>query len=242
MFGIKYDSWNDKMPWAEYIDWCRLWIKEIKRTLKPDGRFAINVLIDSCDRDNSRDWRSPQVEFYNLLKSEGLNIMGQAFWADTTKSAGLTSWLNVQKLYFWNPYEVILVGWNESQTRNTSGVVTASKKDWHHATRGIWKIHPETKGLTQANFPVELPKLCIELLTFQDDLVLDPFMGSGTTAVAAKQTNRHYIGFEISKEYSEIARARVAGVQPGERKDLLKKILGIKKKKGPTNTVEKYME
>ena len=61
-----------------------------------------------------------------------------------------------------------------------------------------------------ANFPVALPKMCIELLTFKDDVVLDPFMGSGTTAIACLETDRRYVGFEISEDYCKIAEERIA--------------------------------
>jgi site-specific DNA-methyltransferase (adenine-specific) len=73
----------------------------------------------------------------------------------------------------------------------------------------VWTIKPEHNQLTIANFPVELPKRCIELLTYENDIVLDPFMGSGTTAIACLQTNRKYIGFEISSNYFKVASSRI---------------------------------
>lgn len=60
-----------------------------------------------------------------------------------------------------------------------------------------------------AAFPVELPTRCIEMLTFKDDVVMDPFMGSGSTAIACQNTGRHYIGFELDKTYFDIANRRI---------------------------------
>ena len=64
-----------------------------------------------------------------------------------------------------------------------------------------------------APYPVELPRRLIELYTFKGDLVLDPFVGSGTTAVAAVEAGRHFVGYDVSEAYLEIARARVAAVR-----------------------------
>ena len=74
-------------------------------------------------------------------------------------------------------------------------------KEFMEIASGVWKIQPCSEYDTIANFPVDLPRKCIKFLSYVGDVVLDPFMGSGTTAVAAKQSNRKYIGFEISPNY-----------------------------------------
>ena len=76
-------------------------------------------------------------------------------------------------------------------------------------TSGIWNFRTETKKITEANFPIDLPKLCVNLLSYKNDIVLDPFAGGGTTLVAAKQLERRYIGFEISNNYCNIANKRL---------------------------------
>ena len=83
------------------------------------------------------------------------------------------------------------------------------KDDFIKLTRGIWDIKTETRGLTKANFSLDLPTKAINLLSYENDVVLDPFMGSGTTALAAKRLNRHYIGFEVSADYCTIAENRI---------------------------------
>lgn len=220
--GIQYDSWQDNMPWAEYLSWCRTWIREMKRVLKPEGRFAINHLVEMGLPANGKKNGirvSPQVELYRILVEEGLTVAAQPMWADLTKST-LTSWGSWQSAsapYIYNPFEVILVGyktqWKKERPKTNPGVNTISKEDFMKGVGGVWSIQPETQGLTMANFPVALPKLCIELLSFKDDVVLDPFMGSGTTAIACLETDRQYIGFEISANYHKIAQDRVANYQ-----------------------------
>ncbi len=79
------------------------------------------------------------------------------------------------------------------------------------STLSIWNINPEKakKIGHPAPFPVELPKRFINLYSFKEDLVLDPFIGSGTTAVASKLMQRNYVGYEINKDYIEIANKRL---------------------------------
>lgn len=216
--GIAYDSWNDSKPWNEYLEWCKNWLTEVKRVLKPDGRFAINHLVEMGIPAHGKKNGirvSPQVELYKILTDLELVVAAQPMWADLTKST-LTcwgSWQSASAPYIYNPFEVILVGyksnWKKERPKDNKGINTISKEDFMKGVGGIWNIQPETKGLTMANFPVALPKLCIELLTFKDDIVLDPFMGSGTTAVACLQTERKYIGFELSQNYYQIALDRI---------------------------------
>ena len=79
------------------------------------------------------------------------------------------------------------------------------------STLSIWNINPaRAKKIGHpAPFPIELPQKFINLYTFKDDLILDPFLGSGTTAIAAKNLERNFVGYEIEKEYIEIANYRL---------------------------------
>ena len=74
---------------------------------------------------------------------------------------------------------------------------------------GMWGYFAETRGMTEANFSLDIPVKAIKFMTYIDDIVLDPFMGSGTTAVASVNLDRNYIGFEISENYCKIARSRI---------------------------------
>src|SRR5918992_4852632 len=89
--------------------------------------------------------------------------------------------------------------------------VSIFKDDFMEATTDVWDIPPEsaTRVGHPAPFPVELPERLIELYTYRADVVLDPFLGSGSTAVAAARTGRHYLGFDTDPEYVRLAEARV---------------------------------
>ena len=94
---------------------------------------------------------------------------------------------------------------------SSGGVSTIEKDEFMESTLSIWNINPEKakKIGHPAPFPVELPKRFINLYSFKEDLVLDPFIGSGTTAVASKLMERNYVGYEINKDYIEIANKRL---------------------------------
>ena len=84
-----------------------------------------------------------------------------------------------------------------------------SKEEWREYISSIWKIKPELNRDHPAPFPVELPKRLIKMFSFRDDVIVDPFMGSGTTALAAIQCGRNYCGYEINPEYISLAKARL---------------------------------
>ena len=94
---------------------------------------------------------------------------------------------------------------------SSGGKSTIEKDEFMESTLSIWNITPEKakKIGHPAPFPVELPKKFINLYSFKDDLILDPFIGSGTTAVASKLLKRKYVGYEINKNYIEIANNRL---------------------------------
>jgi site-specific DNA-methyltransferase (adenine-specific) len=109
----------------------------------------------------------------------------------------------------------VVVASKGSYRRARLGEDTISREEFLEATLSVWSIAPASARRVghPAPFPVELPRRLIELYTFKGDLVLDPFIGSGTTAVAAVESGRHFIGYETEAAYLEIARARVAAAQ-----------------------------
>lgn len=213
--GIPYDSYNDDRPVEEYLDWCKMWLNRAYRVLKPDGRICVNVLVDLRFKKN--DVRmSPLAEYYKIMKEIGYKFAGFPMWAEKhrVKYTAWGSWKSARAPYIYCPYEVIIIGYKKRWKKDNKGTDTISGQDFMTGCQGIWKIKAETEGLTEANFPVGLPELCINLLSFKGDIVLDPFNGSGTTCVAAKKLGRRYIGIDISKNYCKIARARVKATQP----------------------------
>src|SRR6202035_5614256 len=100
----------------------------------------------------------------------------------------------------------------ERLARKLPSEATMSREEFMENTLDVWEIPPESARRIghPAPFPVELPLRLIELYTYRGDLVLDPFAGAGTTAVAAVQTGRHYVGYDLDDAYIRLAEARVA--------------------------------
>jgi site-specific DNA-methyltransferase (adenine-specific) len=89
------------------------------------------------------------------------------------------------------------------------GISTITKEEFLKSVTGVWDYKAETQGLTKANFALSLPLNAIKILSFKNDLVLDPFSGSATTALACLMTKRNYLGFEISEKYWKIGNNRL---------------------------------
>ena len=207
--GIDYDVYDDERPWDEYYAWCEQWLKECYRVLKKDGgRICLDHYLSL---GTSKYRTSPISSLYSIMEKIGFKHHSIAVWTDITlaKRTAWGSYLSASAPYINAPFEGILIDYKENWKKAEKGVSTIEKEDFIKLTRGVWNIKTETRGLTKANFSVDLPTKAISLLSYEGDVVLDPFMGSGTTALAAKRLNRHYIGFEISKEYTEIAENRV---------------------------------
>ena len=210
--NFKYDNWDDNLPWEEYLSWCRTWISECHRVLKDDGRICINVLVEMGVEGNTRRV-SPMQEFLMMYQELGIKSMGTGMWLDKTrgKLTAWGSWQSASAPYIYTAYEAVLMGYKKFGKKQTKGEDTISKKDFILGCSASWDFKPETRGLTLACFPVELPKMLVELLSYKGDLVLDPFVGSGTTALAAKHVGRSYYGIDNSQAYIDIAKSRLAG-------------------------------
>ncbi len=213
--GIEYDVYNDSIDWDDYMAWVVRWLVECYRVLKPDGRMCLNVLCDMTTEGGSKRV-SPFAEYYSIVRDIGFGVAGFPVWADShrKKYTAWGSWLSPVAPYIYMPYDMIMILYKDSWRKFEKGVSTIQQDDFIRGCSGVWDISPESQQRTKANFPVALAKLCIELLSFEGDLVLDPFGGSGTTAVACVQTKRRYILMELSRQYHQVAAERVLDSVP----------------------------
>jgi DNA modification methylase len=210
----------------EYLQLLRDVFAECKRVLEPGGRIAVNVA-----NLGRRPYRSLSGDVTDILQELGLLLRGEVIWWKGRAAGGSCAWGTFQRPA--NPVlrdvtERIVIASKGRFDRALSPVerlaqglpstATISRDEFMEATTDLWEIPPEsaTKVGHPAPFPVELPTRLIELYSYEGDLILDPFLGSGSAAVAALRTRRHYVGFDTDAGYVAAAERRIAG----ERKRL----------------------
>ena len=210
-------DYDDDLDIDEYLQLLRSVFAETFRVLEPGGRAAVNVA------NLGRKPYTPLNQYVSALLTEiGFDLRGEIIWQKAKSAGGSCAWGSWQSAK--NPtlrdiHEYVIVASKGSYSRVRKGEDTISKKEFLEATVSIWNILPESARRVghPAPFPVELPGRLIELYTFEGDLVLDPFLGSGTTAVAAVESNRHYVGYELDAEYIDIAERRIKEGRTGTR-------------------------
>ena len=216
--GIDYDSWNDLLPETEYFSWVSRWLIECKRVLKPDGRMAINIPYEVNFKKSGDGRCFIAGEYHTIMHYMGYKFAGIADLKEVqphrVKLTAWGSWLSPSAPYIYNPKECVLICYKDQWKKEVKGESyfdgsPESKEEFKELVFGEWSYRAETGGKTRANFSLDIPEKAIKILSWKEDLVLDPFMGSGTTAIACKRLGRRYIGFEISKNYCEIAKERI---------------------------------
>ena len=231
--GIEYNSWNDSMEIADYLRFTEQWLTEAYRILKQNGgRIAINIPYEiNIQEKGGRIFLTS--EYWQLMKRIGYKWAGIVELHEKNpqrvKNTAWGSFMSSTAPCIYNPKECVIIaykgtwkkegisyfkGFSDKETDQSlmdeeKGNKRILYKEFVKLTAGIWEYRAETKGLTQANFSVELPKDAIKILSVDGDVVLDPFMGSGTTGVACQQLGREFVGCEISPHYFNIAEQRI---------------------------------
>jgi len=207
--GINYGVYKDNISWEDYLKWSRKWLRMCYILLKDDGRICINHYINF--RDLNKISRFPIMDIRSIQEEIGFNVYKLIVWEEKTKSC-LTawgSWKSASAPYIQTPYEGILISYKNQWKKKTKGVDTISKENFIKGVSGVWNLGTNKNKEVPATFPIALPKLAIELLSFKNDIILDPFGGSGQTSMAAKATGRRYIGIELNPKFCKIARDRL---------------------------------
>jgi site-specific DNA-methyltransferase (adenine-specific) len=233
--NVSYDVYDDGRSMDEYWDFTRQWLSESLRILKDDGRVAINVPIELNVQERGGRILF-NAEFWMMMKEVGFKFFGMVDLTEDSphrvRQTAWGSWMSASCPYIYNPKECIILAYKKTNKKLTKGesqwkgVPTdveqpdgsiknkmiyqdEDKKDFMNLVFGRWEYFADTRSLTKATFSMDIPAKAIRILTYKNDIVLDPFMGSGTSAVAAETLGRRWLGIELSPNYAEIATKRV---------------------------------
>jgi site-specific DNA-methyltransferase (adenine-specific) len=208
--GKEYDS---DLSLDEYRGLLRRVLDETYRVLVDGGRACINV---------ANLGRKPYIPLHSYVIQEasevGFWMRGEIIW-DKGPGAGTStawgSWCSPSNPTLRDTHEYILIFQKPPYWRSAppGSEPTLSPREFLTLTKSVWKFGPESAKRVEhpAPFPVELPQRLIQLYSYSGDVVLDPFMGSGTTAVAAKSAGRRYVGYEVVEKYARATITRLSG-------------------------------
>ena len=206
--GKEYDENLTLQEYRQFLK--RVW-GEVHRTLVPGGRACINI---------ANLGRKPYIPLHAFIVEDmlelGFLMRGEIIWNKASSSSPSTAWgtwLSAANPILRDIHEYILVFSKEAFNRKNlpRKVSTIAKEEFLEFTKSVWTFPAESarKIGHPAPFPIELPYRLIQLYTFKDEVVLDPFCGSGSACIAAIKAGRHYIGYDTEEEYVRLAERRI---------------------------------
>jgi len=233
--GIDYDTHDDRQSMEDYWQFTKDWLSESYRILKDDGRIAVNIPyeVNVQDRGGRILFMS---EFYQIMKNLGFKFFGLVDLDENSphrsKTTAWGSWMSPSAPYIYNPKECVILGYKKNHIKKVKGepqrkgelvdleqedgtikqqmmYQEEDKKECMSLVYGQWEYFADTKQQTKATFSMDIPLKAIKILTYRNDLILDPFTGSGTSLVAAEVSGRRWLGIELSENYTKVAKERV---------------------------------
>ena len=210
---IDYNSTNDNLNYEKYLSFCSGWMSKCFNLLKPDGRLCLNVPL-TVNKNGSKPLGSDLIQkaieigyqYKTIIIWNKNHIPTRTAWG---------SWLSASAPSVIPHIEIIIVFYKDQWKKINKGESTIKKDEFVKWTNGLWTFAGEKKKNIKhpAPFPLELPDRCIKLFSYKTDLILDPFVGSGTTLISAYKNNRKCIGVEIDKQYYELAINRFSNTE-----------------------------
>lgn len=243
--GKNYEGYDDRQPLPEWKELMRDVFEELFRLTAPDGKVCINVGVSFGQTDvDGRYFRIPlNRHIIDIAQDVGFDLFDEYIWVKPSFASHGGGALFGSYPYPTNfmanqQHEYVLVfrKWvseHYHETRDIPAKGTSkreesklTKDEWREFTKSVWEIPPAKPSKFgfdhPAMFPVALPERLVRLYSFVDDVVLDPFIGTGATAIAAEETDRAFVGIDQNEEYIDVAEKRLSGTLPRRTRDVTK--------------------
>src|SRR3989338_4763848 len=219
--------YDENLSLKEYRAFLKKIWKEVYRVLVPCGRACINI---------ANLGRKPYIPLHAFIIEDmqeiGFLMRGEIIWDKASTASPSTawgSWLSAKNPVLRDVHEYILIFSKESFSRanHYDQPTTMTRDEFLELTKSVWTFGAESARRIghPAPFPVELPLRCIKLYTFENDIILDPFMGSGTTAISAIMSNRRFVGYDIDKDYIKISEKRINDLSEKKKQRKITEVL-----------------
>jgi len=247
--GIEYDVHDDDMLTEEYLKFTEEWLTQAYSVLKYDGRIALNIPYE-VNRQDKGGRVFIVSEVWQIMKKIGYKFFGIVDLEEESPHRSRTtawgSWMSPSAPYIYNPKECVLLAYKKTHIKKVKGqpqwkgeytqvpdpkdpalfknklvYEDVDKREFIDLVFGQWKYFADTKSMTKATFSMDIPTKAIKILSYKNDVILDPFAGSGTSLVAAETLDRRWIGIELSPNYCEVANSRVKPFIEGKRNEIL---------------------
>jgi len=204
--GIDYNSNHDELGYDEYLSFSRVWMNNCYKWCKDHGRFLLNIPLDK----NKGGHKSVGADLTRIAQECGWKYHSTIIWneGNISRRTAWGSWMSASAPYVIAPVELIVVlykgTWKKSSGSRISDISKQEFMDW---TNGLWTFNGESKKKIghPAPFPRELPRRCIKLFSYINDVIFDPFCGSGTTVIEALNNGRIAVGLDIDSKYCALA-------------------------------------
>ena len=233
--GIDYDVHEDDMEFNDYQEFAKNWLSEAYRLLKDDGRIALNIPYE-INRQKKGGRIFFVAEMWRIMQEIGYGFFGIVDLEEQSphrsKTTAWGSWMSPSSPYIYNPKECVILAYKKDRIKKIKGetqwksemvdmeqedgtVKTKAvyqdedKKEFMSLVYGQWEYFADTRQQTKATFSMDIPMKAIKILTYKNDVILDPFAGSGTSLVAAEILGRRWLGVELSENYCKVAQERV---------------------------------
>jgi len=210
---IRYESYRDDIPYEKYLEFTEKWLRKAYDLLKEDGRMCLNIPLDKSKGRGEEGFQSVYVDIVSIAKKIGWKYFSTIIWNEQniSRRTAWGSWLSASAPYVIAPVEMIVVMYKKRWEKRHKGKSDITRNEFIEWTNGVWNFPGENRRKIghPAPFPIELPRRCIKLFSYVGDVVLDPFLGSGTTLIACLKLNRRGIGVEIEPKYCELSVKRL---------------------------------